>query len=172
MKIELERTFLLKEKPEGLKDCKSVEILDIYFPTIASHPVLRLRKKGNLFEITKKAPLKGTDSSKQKEETIILSKEEFEELFELPGKRLRKTRYFYPVGDKTAEIDVFLDGLKGLALVDFEFDSEEEKNKFKPPNFCSGDVTQEKFVAGGFLAGRKYSDIRDFLDEYEYQKIN
>ena len=91
MEIELERTFLLKKIPEGLKDCKSIEILDIYIPRSAPHPILRIRKRGEVFEMTKKAPIEN-DSSEQEEQTISLSKEEFSELSALDGKKLRKIR--------------------------------------------------------------------------------
>lgn len=171
MEIELERTFLLKNIPVGLEKCKSIEIIDIYLPKSAKHPILRIRKKGDVFEMTKKYPLVGKDFSEQEEYNISLSKEEFKELSEIEGKRFRKIRYFYPLDGKTAEIDIYLDALRGLAFVDFEFDSRAEKDKFKMPHFCLADVTQEKFVAGGMLAGKKYSDIEPFLKKYNYKKI-
>ena len=171
MFIELERTFLLKELPKNLKKCKSEEVLDIYIPKSVLHPILRIRQKGNTFEITKKSPLLETDSSEQEEQTIILSEKEFTELSAILGKKIKKTRYYYPIDNRIAEIDIFLDDLKGLALVDFEFSSTEEKTEFQMPNFCLTDVTQEGFLAGGFLAGKKYSDIELFLKKYNYQKI-
>lgn len=170
MEIELERTFLLKELPKDIKNYKPVEILDTYLPTTIPHPILRLRKEGDNFKITKKAPVKD-DASEQRERTITLSKEEFHELANLSGKRLRKIRYRYPVDRYLAEIDIFLDDLEGLALVDFEFSSIEEKARFSIPKFCLADVTQEEFIAGGFLAGKKYSDIESFLKKYNYKEI-
>jgi len=170
MEVELERTFLIKELPKDLKGCKFVEVLDIYIPQSATHPILRIRKKGGVFEMTKKAPVEN-DSSEQSEQTISLSEQEFSELSKLKGKRLRKNRYYYPINSKTAEIDVFLDELEGLVLVDFEFNSIEEKTNFRMPEFCLADVTQEEFLAGGFLAGKKYSDIQFLLEKYNYQKI-
>ena len=161
MEVELERTFLIKELPKNLKECKSIEVLDIYIPQSVPHPILRIRKRGSVFEITKKAPVEN-DSSEQEEQTISLSEQEFSELSNLQGKRLRKIRCYYPFNNKTAEIDVFLDDLEGLALVDFEFDSIEDKTNFAMPDFCLADVTQEEFIAGGFLAGKKYSDIKSF----------
>lgn len=171
MEKELERTFLLKNIPDGLEKCKSVEIIDVFIPKSAGHPVLRIRKKGNILEITKKYPLDGKDSSEQGEYTISLTKEEFNELSEIPGKKFRKRRYFYPFLKRTAEIDIYSDDLEGLATVDFEFSSKKEKDNFKMPEFCLTDVTQEEFVAGGFLAGKKYLDIEKFLNRYNYKKI-
>lgn len=171
MEVELERTFLLKTVPANLKDCNSIEIIDAYIPSSVAHPVLRLRKRGNVFEMTKKYPVIEDDSSEQKEETISLSEEEFLSLLKIDSKKSRKTRYYYPVDNKTAEIDIFLDDLEGLALVDFEFSSNQEKSDFIMPDFCLADVTQEESVAGGFLAGKKYSDIESFLKKYDYKRI-
>ena len=171
MEIEFERTFLLKNIPAGLEKCESIEISDIYIPKSARHPILRIRKKGDVFEMTKKSPLDGNDSSEQGEHTISLTKEEFEELFEIKGKRFRKMRYFYPFDGKTAEIDIYLDNLEGLGVVDFEFNSRQEKDSFKTPDFCLVEVTQNEIFAGGLLAGKKYSDMEPFLKKYNYKKV-
>lgn len=173
MELELERTYLLRELPEGFKNCKSSEIIDVYIPAAEEHPILRIRKKGDVFEITKKSPIKSKDSSEQSETTISLTKEEFEELGQLKGKRFRKIRYYCPFENNIRmELDVYLDDLLGLAMVDFEFDSIKEKNNFLMPSFCLADVTQEKDFAGGILAGKKYSDIEPTLKRYNYKKIN
>lgn len=100
-----------------------------------------------------------------------MSKEEFLELSALSGKRTRKIRHYYQIGGNVAEIDVFQDKLKGLVLVDFEFKTVEEKNNFIMPDFCLADMTQEKFTAGGILAGKKYSDIEQVLKKYDYKKF-
>jgi CYTH domain-containing protein len=84
---------------------------------------------------------------------------------------LRKMRHFYPFNGRTAEIDIYLDDLRGLGLVDFEFDGREQKDKFEMPDFCLVDITQEKFAAGGILAGKKYSDIQAVLDKWGYRKL-
>ncbi len=171
MEIELERTFLLKNIPPDMEKCESIEIIDIYIPRTANHPVLRIRKKGDVFEITKKEPVKKNDVSEQYEKTIPLSEEEFNELAQIKGKRLRKKRYFYPFQRKIAEIDIYLDDLEGLGLADIEFNNKKEKDKFQIPDFCLVDITQEKFIAGGMLAGKKYSDIQSFLNKYNYHRI-
>jgi len=170
--IERERTFLLKKKPKGLKKCNSVEITDIFIPQSDDHPILRIRKRGEKYMITKKEPIEKKDSSKQEENTIILNKKEFKELSGIKGKRFRKIRYFYPFKNLTAEIDFYQDKLKGLAVVDFEFETDKQKDKFKMPKFCLADITQEKFCAGGILAGKSYAYVKPFLEKYGYKKIN
>lgn len=169
--IELERTYLAKFLPENLEKCESKEIIDIYIPKSAEHPTLRIRKEGDKFEITKKEPVKGKDSSRQLEQTIALTREEFEALSSLEGKRIRKVRYYYDYEGRIEEIDVFQDGLEGLVLVDFEFETTEEKDSFKMPEFCLVDVTQEKFLAGGMLCGKSYKDIEGDLKRYDYSKL-
>jgi CYTH domain-containing protein len=170
VEIELEKTYLLKNLPEGWKDFSCKEVFDIYFPVEAKHPVLRLRKKGDSYEMTKKEPA-GEDLSEIPEHTIHLSKGEFESLAGLAGKKVRKMRYFFDHGGVRAELGIFKDDLEGLALIDFEFDSVEKKNTFKQPDFCLVDVTNEEMFAGGMLCGKKYSDVEKRLKELGYSPI-
>ncbi|HWQ60186.1 MAG TPA: hypothetical protein VN420_03490 [Candidatus Fimivivens sp.] len=169
--IELERTYLAKRLPDGLGDCPSKEMLDIYLPAESQHPVLRLRKNGDQLEMTKKTIVEGTDSSKMEEQTIKLSDEEYAALAGIGGKRVGKTRYLYVIDGHTAEVDVFGGALSGLVLVDFEFETEAEKDAFPMPEFCLAEVTQEEFIAGGFLAGKSYDDIAPGLARIGYERI-
>jgi CYTH domain-containing protein len=167
--IELEKTFLAKFIPEGIRDGESM--LDIMIPSSARHPVLRIRKKGEKFEMTKKYPVEN-DASKQHEFTIPLTKEEFEELEKnIEGKRLEKRRYIYDLNGKICKIDVFQKKLNGLVLVDFEFETEEEKENFQIPDFCLKEVTHEEFIAGGMLVGKIYEDIEQKLELLGYKRL-
>ncbi|NTV55280.1 MAG: hypothetical protein HGA16_02155 [Candidatus Moranbacteria bacterium] len=169
--IELERTYLAKSVLEGLSECPSREMLDIYLPAESRHPVLRLRKNGDQLEMTKKTIVEGTDSSKMEEQTIRLSREEYEALTGIEGKRVGKTRYLYEIDGRTAEVDVFVGALSGLVLVDFEFETEAEKDAFPMPEFCLAEVTQEEFLAGGMLCGKSYDDIASDLSRFGYGRI-
>lgn len=42
---------------------------------------------------------------------------------------------------------------------------------FVSPSFCLAEVTQEEFIAGGYLAGKSYADIEKFLKMYHYRPI-
>lgn len=167
---EIELTFLAKRIPNGLFDCESKEIIDVYIPKSDEHPKLRIRKNGERFEITKKKPV-DDDPSVQEEETVRLTEEEFNSLRTVDGKEVRKIRYYYPYDGRTAEIDVFQDALKGLVLVDFEFDNVEEKDSFFTPDFCLTDVTKEDFIAGGMICGKSYENIVNKLDMLGYKKL-
>ena len=165
---ELELTYLIKNIPEGLLECPAKKMVDRYIPAESAHPTLRLRKSGGKMELTKKEPLRDGDASHQIEKTIPLTQEEYAALEKVPAKVVAKTRYFYPFNGRTIEIDVFKEELSGLVLVDVEFESLEEKEKFSMPEFCLVEVTQEKFLAGGMLAGKKIEDIQDKLSSFDY----
>lgn len=169
--IELEKTYLVKYLPESFHSFKSKEIIDIYIPAESDHPKLRLRKNGEKYELTKKEPVKEGDASSQIEQTIVLNQAEFAALQQVPGKTVHKIRYYYEVNGRVGEIDVFQDELYGLVLADFEFNSVEEKDTFEMPEFCLSDVTQEKFIAGGILCGKKYEDLADNLELFGYKRI-
>ena len=169
--IELEKTYLLKEVPDGLLESDNKEIIDLYLPGYSNHPQIRLRKNGDTYELTKKRPVSEGDASEQTEETIILTKEEFEFFGTLDGKKVHKIRYYYNYNGHITEIDVFKGELEGLVVVDFEFESVEDKDSFKMPSFCLVDVTQEKFIAGGMLAGKSYQDIESDLNRLSYSKV-
>ena len=168
---ELELTYLAKKLPNGLKNDRSKDMLDIYIHSSDKHPNLRIRKIGERLEITKKQPIKEGDASHQLETTIPLTKEEYAELNALKGKRVEKTRYYYEEGGVQYEIDVFHGSLEGLVLVDVEFDSLEKQKVFVAPSWCLADVTQEKFLAGGMLSGKSYSDIETELRKFGYKKL-
>lgn len=168
---EFELTYLAKYIPKDILKHPSKHIIDRYIPAEIEHPKIRLRKSGDKMEFTKKEPLSGSDSSHQMEQTIILTQEEYKTLAELPAKVVAKTRYYYPYQDSTFEIDVFEDDLKGLVLVDIEFISHGKKNEFVTPEFCLADVTQAKNTAGGILAGKKYENIREFLESLGYSPL-
>jgi len=168
---ELELTYLLRELPSGFERARSKEMLDMYIPSPVEHPVLRIRKAGGEYEITKKHPLKKGDASHQIETTIPLTKAEYDELCQLPGKRVQKTRFYYQENKVSYEIDVFRGDLEGLVLVDVEFSSLEEKSAFVPPAWCLAEITQEAFIAGGMICGKKYSDIEKELQRFHYKRL-
>ncbi len=171
IEIELERTYLAKNIPPGLADSPFRQIVDLYLPAKDEHPKLRLRKSGDTYAITKKAPLHGDDSSEQAEHTIPLTEEEYAAFAAMACKKVEKKRYYYTYGVIALEVDIFEGGLTGLVLIDVEFKSTEEKKKFSAPAFCLAEVTQEAFVAGGMLAGKAYEDVEEDLARFGYQKL-
>ena len=169
--LELELTFLAKASPENIRTATPIHIVDIYIPDTPGHAHLRLRKKGKKYEITKKMPVINGDASEQIEQTIPLTKEEFVALSSCSKKRVVKNRYNVEIKGKMAEVDIFAEELAGLVLIDFEFDTAEDKSDFKMPTIALADVTQEEFIAGGMLAGKTYSDIAPELERFGYKPV-
>lgn len=170
--IELELTYLAARIPEELTGTEPIELLDIYIPAdLNIHSKLRLRKKGDKHEITKKVPLQEDDASAQQEFTIPITEQEFDSLATASNKRIQKSRYRVTIEGHPAEVDIFMGDLQGLVLIDFEFSSPSEKAIFTPPACCLVDVTQEDFIAGGELAGKSYQFIAARLDKFGYKSL-
>lgn len=171
LQLELERTFLARYIPAQIGGATSDVISDYYIPDNVDHAKLRLRKKGELYEMTKKEPSSGDDSSQQTEHTVPLSKEEYLQIKRLTSKRLRKRRFYTTFYGHTMEVDVFLDELEGLVMIDFEFETKEAMDAFEPPEVCLAEVTQDDLSAGGKLAGKRFEDLHEQLQKYEYQPL-
>jgi hypothetical protein len=170
--LERERTFLAKELPQEIKTTKPTRIVDIYIPDTPAHSRLRLRQNGKTYEITKKTSVAAGDASEHIEQTISLTEAEFATLSRCSAKRVAKDRYRVVIDGTLAEIDVFMEDLAGLVLIDFEFDTEDEKDNFIPPSIALADVTQENFIAGGLLAGKTYDTIAPELARFCYKKLS
>ncbi len=172
MEIEIEVTYLCSKLPENLKDSPSILLKDVYFPPEAAKPKLRIRQKGESYEITKKEQPDPNDASVQVEHTISLSAEEFNALEKSSARKVVKTRYYYSLNNLTFEVDVFEGEHKGLVLAEVEFKSSAEKALFKAPPFCLCDVTQENLIAGGILSGTSSKVLFDALStRYRYAPI-
>lgn len=169
--LELELSYLASSIPPGLESCEHKEIADIYFPADTNHAKLRIRQEGNSYELTKKTQADPDDAGAQHEENVELTADEFAALAKGDGRKLAKTRYYLPYQDRIAEVDIFSSRLKGLVIIEFEFDTSDEKNAFVKPDFCLADVTQEDFIAGGVLAGKTYQDITPELERFGYKLL-
>lgn len=161
--IEIEKTFLLKDIPKNLKSYTSFKIKQGYISS-GSSP-LRIRQKGDKYELTKKIHLQENDYSQAEEINIFLTKYEFEKLWTQVEKYLEKTRYMIPLENNlTAELDVYSGPLNGFAVVEVEFKNQDQMNNFIAPQWFGKDVTQEEFSANSFLAGKNFSDIKKYLE--------
>lgn len=170
--LELELTFLAKEIPKEIDGITAILLVDYYLPEDSEHPKLRIRNKAGDYEITKKIPISGTDSSAQTEHTIKLTKDEFEALRASSKRMVEKDRYNVTIAGYPAEVDVFKGKLEGLVLIDFEFDSYENQAAFVKPAVCLADITQDKWAAGGVLSATSYEDLKPILDDYGYVKLS
>jgi adenylate cyclase len=84
---------------------------------------------------------------------LPLRQDEFDALWPLTeGRRIEKTRYRIPLGDRTAELDVFAGSLTGLELVEVEFDDDDQMAAFVAPAWFGTDVTDDQRFTNAALA--------------------
>lgn len=170
--MEFEKTYLCPEIPVRYISGEPTRMIDVYIPEVSDHPKLRLRQKGNSYEITKKTPI-ANDPSRQLEETIKLTKEEFDALLSASTRKIEKLRVPLMYEGFEGELDVFGGEHTGLVLVDFEFVDTDGQEKFDQPSFCSADVTLEDAIAGGILSGLTHDELFTILrGKYGYEPVD
>lgn len=76
------------------------------------------------------------------------------------GNKIIKDRYLIPLEKGLiAELDVFKGELKGLVLVEVEFKSHEEADKFTPPKWFGSDITENIIYCVESLITKSYRDL-------------
>ncbi len=135
--MEVERKFLVSETPI-LNDAKKYNISQGY---LSFDPEIRIRKKNDKYSITKKS--NGTLSREEFEQEI--SKESYQILLSLVQHNLIvKDRFELPIGGSLkAEIDIYKGLLSGLKVVEVEFPTEEEAQRFVPLDWFLEEVTED-----------------------------
>ena len=169
---ELRRVFLIKDLPQPLtRASRHLQIFDNYIENtrLRLRSIRRPETKEWTWVLEQRAPLE--DLSQWIVSRIYLSETEHQafEIFEgrevrknerVQTNEIRKNRYFYDVGDKQIEIDVFLGELWGLNLAKVCFESLEELRKFKPPPFSILEVTENEFFVETNLIGKTFADVQ------------
>lgn len=146
---EIERKFLVRELPRDLTSYPHNKISQGYLVSLDDGTQVRLRKKGECYSLTFK---RGTGNVREERE-VDLSAEQFDALWPATeGKRLVKTRYEIPLGDRVVEIDVYHSRHEGLVVAEVEFDDEEEAKAFQPPDWLGEDVTGDPRYSNQLLA--------------------
>jgi adenylate cyclase len=146
---EIERKFLVRKLPEDLTNYPSNRISQGYLVSMDDGLQVRLRKSGKRFSLTYK---RGSGNVREERE-VELTAEQFEELWPATeGKRLVKTRYEVPFGQRTVEIDLYHERHEGLVVAEVEFDEEEAAKNFQPPDWLGDDVTGNPRYSNQLLA--------------------
>lgn len=145
--MEIERKYLVKEIPSNLDQYESKKIAQGY---LCTEPVVRIRRSNNDYYMT----YKGDGLMVREEYNLPLTEEAYTHLRpKIDGLLIAKTRYLIPLNDKlTAELDIFEEDLKGLVIVEVEFDSIEEANAFTSPDWFGEDVTNSGKYHNSYLS--------------------
>ena len=146
---EIERKFLVQAKPEGAHE--GVPILQGYLPLDREDAELRIRRKGDTCEVA----VKGGHGLTRREDEVEIGAGAFDALWPLTeGRRIEKTRYEIPFHDVTVDLDEYGGELAGLLVAEVEFRSEEESERFQPPDWCGREVTDETRYSNAELAAK------------------
>jgi adenylate cyclase len=146
---EIERKFLVRQLPANLTSYRSNEISQGYLVSLEDGLQVRLRKCGERYLLTFK---RGTGHVREERE-VELTAGQFEALWPATeGKRLEKTRYEVPFGDRVVEIDLYHERHEGLVVAEVEFDEEEAAKNFQPPDWLGDDVTGNPRYSNQLLA--------------------
>lgn len=138
---EIERKFLLKEKPSLKEGIKKEYILQGYVETKQGE--MRIRNINNKKYYLNEKYGQGIARDEYEKE---ISKEKFFKLFKNANdKVIKKIRYYYPLQNgKIAEIDRYFGKLKGLITVEVEFSSLDEADSFEKPTWFGKEITYEQ----------------------------
>ena len=151
MAIEIERKFLVKERPFAMAK-KSLKINQGYILNEKSK-VIRVREKGDDYFLT----IKGNNIGISRlEYDFPISKDDAEELIIHFCKTtlIEKTRHYVEHKGHTWEVDEFHGTNDGLIVAEIELESEDEK--FEIPNWIGKEVTQDERYYNMNLAVHPY----------------
>lgn len=146
---EIERKFLVRKLPKDLATYPSTELSQGYLVSMDDGLQVRLRKKSEQYSLTYKRGL----GNVRDEREVALTAEQFATLWPATeGKRLIKTRYEIPFGDRVVEIDIYGGKHEGLVVAEVEFEDEESAINFQPPEWLGDDVTGDPRYSNQLLA--------------------
>ena len=154
MAIEIERKFLVKEKPFSIAK-RSLKINQGYIINEKSK-VIRVREKGDDYFLT----IKGNNICISRiEYDFPISKEDAKELIFHFCKTtlIEKTRHYIEHKGHTWEVDEFHGKNNGLIVAEIELESEDEK--FEKPDWVGEEVTQDDRYYNMNLAIHPYTSL-------------
>ena len=141
--MEIERKWLMKQKPQGLP---VLEEATLYQGYLSTHPTVRIRSKLCGEKSSWRLCIKGKGTLVREEIELELPQEKFEALSRLLTKPLiRKdyTVFALPQGLRLeySEVDTGKPG--AFAYAEVEFDSVDAAHTFDPPACLGREVTEE-----------------------------
>jgi CYTH domain-containing protein len=148
--MEVERKFLLAERPEGLDGHPAQRLEQGYLAIDPAGAEVRVRRKDDKTLMTVKSGI----GLVRAEEEFAVEAERFARLWPLTeGRQVVKTRYLVPLaGGLTAEVDDYEGALAGLLTAEVEFADEAAALAFDPPAWLGREVTDDSRYANRALA--------------------
>ncbi len=139
MSKEIERKFFISSLPDDLEIETTQSIVQGYIAYDKSGIEIRIRVIDNdKYYLT----FKNKGDLMRDELEIELYKDQFDKLWEMTkGLRLYKKRSKILLDNFVIEIDEYEKKLNGLKIVEVEFDSIEQSEKFTPPHWFGEEIT-------------------------------
>ncbi len=134
---EIERKFRLNELPAGRSE--PVRIEQAYIAL--DHDVeVRVRRRNGTYTLT----VKGGSGLERTEVDLTIDGDVGESLWPLgAGRTIDKRRSTVDLGEHTVEIDEYQSRLRGLKVVEVEFDDHEAADAFIPPSWFGTEITDD-----------------------------
>lgn len=133
--VEIERKFRVARLPDD--PGPGAELRQGYV-ALDGDVEVRIRRDGGRCTLT----VKGGRGLERTEVEVPIDPARFDQLWPLAGDRtVEKVRHRIPVGDHTAELDVYGGKLAGLAVVEVEFASREDAEGFVAPDWFGAELT-------------------------------
>jgi adenylate cyclase len=147
--VEIERKYVLPAAPPELEQFPGEPIQQGYVAIAEDGVEVRVRRRGEKRLLT----IKSGPGEVRVEEELAIDERRFQALWSLTeGRRLSKTRHLVPLGDLTAEVDVYDDRLAGLITAEVEFPSLKDSARFAAPEWLGREVTNDARFAAQSLA--------------------
>jgi len=149
--MEIEKKYLLKELP-NLSDYRHHKIEQAY---LCTNPVVRVRREDENYYMT----YKGSGMLAREEYNLPLNAEAYAHLKEkADGNIISKTRYLIPLKEEglVAEIDVFEPPFAPLVMAEVEFESKEQADSFKAPEWFGEEVTFDGRYHNSYMSKMKF----------------
>lgn len=159
--MEIERKFLIEKDslPDNLEEYPHNHLEQAY---IITHPVLRIRQKGDQYILT----YKGEGLMAREEVEFPLPQEAYEKLLtKTEGNIISKTRYKIPeTNGLTIELDIFHGLFEGLYLAEVEFADEQTALSYEPPAWFGKEVTNTSTFHNSTLSQMKPEDAACLIE--------
>ncbi|MEV0195758.1 CYTH domain-containing protein [Nonomuraea sp. NPDC050691] len=142
MNLEIERKFKVADDWQVPDDARGVQVRQAYLSPPGADAEFRIRAKGDRRLMTVKAFEAAANTMVRREVEFEIEEEPFAQLWTLAqGECLSKYRWSVPIEGYVASVDVYDGVLSGLRVVEVEFDSVEEANRFIPPPWFGEEIT-------------------------------
>jgi len=149
--MEIEKKFRVNYYPKEVMTCPVKRIKQSY---LSITPEVRLRSVNDEFYLT----IKGEGTILRTENEMKIIEETFLDLISRTiGTTIIKNRFIIKLDDgNTAELDVYENPVSAVSVVEVEFLSAVDADKFIPPDWFGDEVTQEERYKNKNIAMRHF----------------